>query len=261
MNKISGVIITYNEERYIEKCLSSLKDVVDEIIIIDSFSTDKTKDICLKYGAIIIEKEFTGFTDQKNFANSKTNFDYILSLDADEALSEELRKEILSTKQKELDKDGYSFNRLNNYCGKWIKHSNWYPDRKIRLFNKQKAKWIGSNNIHEVIALNNTKNEGILKGDLLHWAYDSVTEHYLKINNYTEIAAKNYIKNKNKQVSIFKIFTNPFWKFINNYFLKKGFLDGYYGFVICIFASIGTFLKYIKIREFQQNKKNHENRF
>lgn len=256
MTKISGVIITFNEEKFIENCLKSIADVVDEIVVVDSFSTDKTKEICLRYGARFVENKFVGFTDQKNFANNQAQYDYILSLDADEALSDELKKSIIAVKN-DFVHDGYSFNRLNNYCGKWIKHSNWYPDNKIRLFNRQKAEWKGENNLHEIIVLNNPKNKGNLKGDLLHWAYDSVDEHYQKVRSYTNIAAQNSFRRKpNKKIGFTKIVLNPFWKFFKNYFIKKGFLDGYHGFVICCFASFGTFLKYVKIKELQKNNSN-----
>jgi glycosyltransferase involved in cell wall biosynthesis len=254
MAKISGVIITFNEENFIEKCLQSLTNVVDEIVVIDSYSTDKTKEICLRYNVRFIENPFTGFTNQKNFANDQATYDYVLSLDADEALSDELKASILKVKDT-LTVDGYTFNRLNNYCGRWIKYSNWYPDCKIRLFNRKKAKWVGENNLHEIIVLDSPKNQMHLKGDLLHWAYDSYSEHYLKINSYTDIAAKNYVKRKPfKKQSLLKIVFSSFWKFFKNYILKKGFLDGFQGFVICSFAAFGTFLKYIKIRELQNKK-------
>lgn len=252
MTKISGVIITFNEEKFIENCLKSITGVVDEIVVVDSFSTDRTKEICLQYGVRFIENKFIGFTDQKNFANDQAQYDYILSLDADEALSEELKKSILEAKNNFVH-DGYSFNRLNNYCGKWIKHSNWYPDNKIRLFNRHKARWKGENNLHEIIVLDEPKSKENLNGDLLHWAYDSIDEHYQKVRSYTNIAAQNSFKRKpNKKIGFSKIVINPFWKFFKNYFIKKGFLDGYQGFVICCFASFGTFLKYVKIKELQQ---------
>src|SRR5690554_6758660 len=261
MTKISGVIITFNEEKFIENCLKSITGVVDEIVVVDSFSTDRTKEICLQYGVRFIENKFIGFTDQKNFANDQAQYDYILSLDADEALSEELKNSILTAKQN-LAYNGYSFNRLNNYCGKWIKHSNWYPDNKIRFFNRHKARWVGENNLHEIIVLDHPQNKANLKGDLLHWAYDSYQEHHAKVNQYTQIAAENYFKRKGnkKKISILKILSSSFWKFFKNYFLKKGFLDGFQGFVICCFASFGTFLKYIKIKELQQKIKSYENR-
>ena len=255
MTKISGVIITFNEEKFIENCLKSIIDVVDEIVVVDSFSTDKTKEICLKYGVRFVENPFEGFTTQKNFANDQAEYDYVLSLDADEALSDELKKSIIEVKNN-LESDGYSFNRLNNYCGKWIKHSNWYPDCKIRLYNRKKSKWKGENNLHEIVVLENPKSHKILKGDLLHWAYESVNDHYLKVHGYTNIASENtFRRNPNKKIGFSKIVISPFWKFFKNYFIKKGFLDGFQGFVICCFASFGTFLKHVKIRELQQNAK------
>lgn len=257
MAKISGVIITYNEEKFIEKCLQSVMDIVDEIVVVDSFSTDKTKEICLKYNVRFIENKFDGFTTQKNFANNQAKYDYVLSLDADEALSKMLKKSILNIKDN-LTADGYSFNRLNNYCGKWIKHSNWYPDNKIRLFNRNKAKWKGENNLHEIIVLDEPKNKVNLNGDLLHWAYESINEHYLKVHSYTNIAANNsFARNPKKKIGFTKIILNPFWKFFKNYFIKKGFLDGKQGFIICCFASFGTFLKYIKIMELQQKSQRN----
>jgi glycosyltransferase involved in cell wall biosynthesis len=257
MAKISGVIITFNEEKCIGRCIESIKDVVDEIVVVDSFSTDETRKICLQYGARVVERVFTGFTDQKNFADDYATYDYVLSLDADEALSEELKAEILKVKN-HLSYDGYFFNRLNNHCGQWIRYSNWYPDVKIRLYNRRKSRWYSPSNLHETVQLDDPYSKQKLEGDLLHWAYDSYSEHYLKIDNYTSLAATNYIKAGEKSIGIIKIVINPFWKFFKNYFIKKGFLDGFEGFVICAFAGISTFLKYIKIRELQ--KIQNENR-
>ncbi len=256
MTKISGVIITFNEEKSIENCLKSLVGVVDEIVVIDSFSTDRTKEICKAYNVGVIQQKFLGFTDQKNFAMSKAKYDYVLSLDADEALSKQLSDEILKAKNN-LEFDGYSFNRLNNYCGTWIKHSGWYPDNKIRLFNRKKAHWVGENNLHEIVILDDPKKHKHLKGDLLHWSYNSYGEHCVKINKYTDIAA-TAIANRKKKSSVFviKAIVNPFWKFIKNYFIKLGFLDGFQGFVICIFTAYETFLKYAKVIQLQQRKIN-----
>lgn len=252
MVKISGVVITYNEEKDIENCIQSMQGVVDEIVIVDSYSTDKTKEICLKYGTRFIENKFEGFTTQKNFANDQAKYHYVLSLDADEELSEELKKSILEVKEN-LVYDGYSFNRLNNYDGKWIRHSNWYPDRKIRMFNRKKARWKGENNLHEIIVLDNPKSHAVLKGDLLHWAYESIDEHYRKANDYASIAAKNsFERNPNKKIGFIKLILSPFWKFFKNYFIKRGFLDGFEGLVICTFTAFGTFLKYSKIKELQR---------
>lgn len=254
MGKISGVIITYNEEEFIGNCIKSLQGVVDEIVVIDSYSTDKTKEICLNYDVRFVENAFSGFTDQKNFANSQASYDFVLSLDADEELSPTLRESILMVKDN-LEFDGYSFNRLNNYCGKWLKHSGWYPDCKIRLFNPTKASWKGDNNIHEIIELNNPQSHKHLNGDLLHWAYKSFSAHCLKINKYSDIAARNIVlRNPAKRVSMFKVLFNPFWKFFKNYFIKRGFLDGFAGFTVCMFSAFETFMKYAKIRQLQSNK-------
>ena len=144
MPKISAVIITFNEEKYIEKCISSLEEIADEIIVVDSFSTDRTEDICGKFNVRFSKHKFDGYVEQKNYAMSLASYPYILSLDADEALSDELKKSILGIKDN-LKYDGYIFNRLNNYCGKWIKHSRWYPDKHLRLFNSAKGKWTGPN--------------------------------------------------------------------------------------------------------------------
>lgn len=251
MTKISGVVIAFNEEKYIEQCVQSMLGVVDEIVVIDSFSTDRTKEICLKYNVNFIEQKFLGYIEQKNFANTQAKYDYILSLDADEALSDGLKKEILSLKKKKTLAEGYWVNRLNNYCGTWVKHSHWYPDKRIRFFKKNSGEWQGGNPHDFYTMYPNTKTERI-KADILHWAYDSISEHYLKIDNFTTIAAHSYIKNKNKKVGFVKIVLNPFWKFFQGYFLKKGFLDGFQGFVICTFSAITTFLKYIKIKELQK---------
>lgn len=255
MDKISCVIITFNEEKYIENCIQSVLGIADEIVIVDSYSTDKTKNICERYNVRFIENSFEGFTTQKNFANNQANYDYVLSLDADEILSKELKLSIIEAKKNLTLVDGYSFNRLNNYCGKWIRFSNWYPDSKIRLYNRKKSKWKGENNLHEKIVLENPESHKHLKGDLLHWAYESINEHYLKIQGYTNIASRNsYQRNPNKKIGFLKLVLNPFWKFLKNYIFKKGFLDGQEGFFICCFASFGTFLKYVKIIELQ--KKN-----
>src|SRR5690606_37898430 len=130
--------------------------------------------------------------------------------------------------------DGYSFNRRNNHCGKWLKY-NWYPDCKIRLYNRKKSKWKGEMNLHEIVVLDNPKSHNHLKGDLLHWAYQNYGEHYLKIDKYTSIAAKFYVLNKNKKVGLTKIVISPFWNFFRTYIIKGGFLDGFEGFVIAQF--------------------------
>ena len=251
MIKLSGVIITYNEEEHIEKCLVSLIDVVDEIIVLDSFSTDNTQQICEKFNARFVQHEFLGYIEQKNYALSLATHNYILSLDGDEALSETLKKSILETKIN-WNFDGYFCNRMNNYCGQWIKHSDWYPDRKLRLFKKGSGEWKGINP-HDSYALKVGKTYGSLNGDLLHWIYKDYIEHNLKVETFSTIAAESYFK-LGKKSSILKIIYRPIWAFVKAYFFRLGFLDGLNGFIICVQTYNVTFLKYIKL--YQLWKKN-----
>lgn len=251
MIKLSGVIITYNEEEHLEKCLKSLIDVVDEIIVVDSFSTDKTQEICSHYKVRFIQNPFEGYIEQKNFALSLVKHDYILSLDGDEALSESLKKSILEVK-KNWHFDGYYCNRLNNYCGQWIRHSDWYPDRKLRLFKKGSGEWKGINP-HDRYTLKKGLKAGKLKGDLLHWVYRDYNEHKLKVERFSTIAANAYYKLGIKS-SLLKIIFRPFWAFFKAYFLRLGFLDGLNGFIICVQTYNITFLKYIKLYKLNRTK-------
>ncbi|MDO5977537.1 glycosyltransferase family 2 protein [Flavivirga spongiicola] len=251
MIKLSGVIITYNEEEHLEKCLKSLVGVVDEIVVVDSFSTDKTPEICEAYNVKFIQNKFEGYIEQKNYALSHAKYDYILSLDGDEALSDTLKKSILYTKE-HWNFDGYYCNRLNNYCGQWIKHSDWYPDKKLRLFKKGNGEWKGINP-HDRYTLKEGLKAGKLKGDLLHWIYRDYREHNLKVENFSSIAAQAYF-DLGKKSSLWKILFNPTWAFFKAYFLRLGFLDGLNGFVICVQTFNVTFLKYIKLYRLHQNK-------
>lgn len=251
MIKLSGVIITFNEERNIERCLQSLVNVVDEIVVVDSFSTDRTKEICKRFNVIFIEQEFLGYIEQKNFALTKATHDYVVSLDGDEALSEELQKSILAAKSN-WKFDGYYCNRYNNFCGQWIKHSDWYPNKKLRVFDRRKAKWKGINP-HDNVLLNDSKAKiGQLKGDILHWTYQSYSEFNKKTEYFSTIAAKAYF-DKGKKSSFFKIWFNPTWAFFKAYIIRLGFLDGINGYVICAQTANITFLKYTKLWELQKS--------
>ena len=241
MPKLSVVIITFNEERNIGRCLESVKDIADEIVVVDSLSTDETKTICENYGVKFIEHEFEGHIKQKNFAISQANFPHQLSLDADEALSEELKTEIIKAKE-DWQQDGYRMNRLSNYCGKWIKHSGWYPDTKLRLYDSRKGSWTGMDP-HDKFEPEKGNSIGKLRGDILHYTYYTIEEHILQANKFSTIAANELV---GKRIYLFKVFLNPIAKFIRNYFFHLGFLDGFYGFLICQITANETFLKYIK---------------
>ncbi len=251
MIKISGVIITFNEEEHLEKCLKSLVSIVDEIVVVDSFSTDKTPEICTAYNVRFIQNKFEGYIEQKNYALSHAKYDYILSLDGDEALSETLKESILKVKENWVF-DGYYCNRLNNYCGQWIKHSDWYPDKKLRLFKKGNGEWKGLNP-HDTYTLKKGLKSGKLKGDLLHWIYRDYHEHNQKVENFSSIAAKAYF-DVGKKSSLWKILFNPSWAFFKAYFLRLGFLDGLNGLIICVQTFNVTFLKYIKLYRLQKMK-------
>jgi glycosyltransferase involved in cell wall biosynthesis len=255
MIKLSGVIITFNEDKNIKKCLQSLVNVVDEIVVIDSYSTDNTKSICSTYNVKFIEQKFLGYVEQKNFALTQASNDFIVSLDGDEALSETLQKSIIALKNN-WNFNGYYCNRFNNFCGQWIKHSDWYPNKKLRVFDKRKAQWKGINP-HDTIVLNDTNDKtGNLKGDILHWTYQTYSEFNQKTEYFSTIAAKAYY-DLGKKAPFWKIVFNPTWAFFKAYVLRLGFLDGLNGFVICIQTANITFLKYTKLKELIKNKKLH----
>ena len=251
--QISVVVISYNEERNLGRCLASVQEIADEIIVLDSFSTDGTVAIAERYGAKVFTNAFKGHIEQKNLALNYASNRWVLSLDADEAIDVFLKQSILDLKQRGPDDNiaGYRMNRLTNYCGKWIKHSGWYPDTKTRLFNKTTGKW-GGENPHDKWEAAGTKF-GKLKGDLLHYSFYTINEHLQKIERYTEIAAKQRIS-KGKRYNLLKIGTVPVWVFILNYIFRLGFMDGYYGYIVCKLQAFETWLKYNKVRIYSQDQ-------
>lgn len=252
MIKLSAVIITFNEERHIAQCLQSLINVVDEIVVVDSYSTDATKRICADFKVTFVQQKFLGYIEQKNFALSQASYNYIVSLDGDESLSETLQQSIKDLKT-EWEFDGYYANRLNNFCGQWIKHSDWYPNKKLRVFDRRKAEWTGINP-HDHIELHDKKAKtGHLKGDILHKTYQSYSEFNQKTEYFSSIAAQAYF-DKGKTAPVWRIVWNPTWAFFKAYVLRLGFLDGFNGFVISVQTANITFLKYSKLRELYRTK-------
>ena len=252
MPEISAVIITFNEERYIGRCISSLEGIADEIIVVDSFSTDGTREICLKYNVKFSQHRFEGYVEQKNYAMSVAANKWILSLDADEALSDESRRSILEIKDN-LNHEGYIFNRLNNYCGKWIRYSRWYPDRHMRLFDRTKGRWTGLNP-HDSFRLDKGNRSLRLKGDIHHIFYESIEEHVEKTNRFSTISADAYFRAGRKAGPLTAHF-HMAWSFFRSFILNAGFLDGYYGYMGCMISAMGTFLKYSKLRNLQYQAK------
>lgn len=242
--KISVAIITLNEEKNIARCLESVIGIADEVVVVDSFSTDQTKEICLKYGVNFIEHPFAGHIEQKNYALEQAKYDHVLALDADESLTEELRQEIIKTKRN-WSADGYKLNRLTNYRGQWIKHSGWYPDRKLRLFDRRMAKW-GGQNPHDKVIIGEGAKIVNLKGDMLHYFSYNLKQHMDQINKYTDIAMREMWA-KGKKTSVLAILVKPPFRFVKTYFFQMGFLGGFNGLLIAVLSSFTVFLKYTKL--------------
>ena len=250
MIPLSVVIITFNEEHNIGRCLRSVRGVADEIVVVDSFSTDRTQEICREFDVRFIQHPFEGHIEQKNYAITQATHPHILSLDADEALSDELRASIHQALQN-WKYDGYSFNRLTSYCGKWIRHSGWYPDRKLRLWDSRKGRWTGMNP-HDRYELEKGSTRGHLRGDLLHYTFHTIGQHLDTVNKFSEAGARAlYLRGKKSNT--LKIIVKATAKFIRNYFLKLGFLDGYYGYLICRISAFSTMIRYAKLKEMRKN--------
>ena len=248
--QLSAVIITFNEERNIGRCLDSLAGVADDVVVVDSYSTDRTEQICREKGARFVQHEFEGHIEQKNFALSQAQFPHVLSLDADEALSDLLRQSVLAAKA-DWRFDAWSMNRLTNYCGQWIHHSGWYPDRKVRLFERRLGAWGGSNP-HDKVVMHLGCTEGHLPGDLLHYSYYSVEEHYERARKYAGIAARA-MHARGQRGSRMRLIINPAVKFVRNYFIRCGFLDGRAGWTICRITALETYWKYRELLRLQKS--------
>lgn len=246
MHTISAVIITRNEASNIERCLASIADLVNEIIVVDSGSTDKTEEICIQFNATFLHREWSGYGEQKNYGNGLATGDYILSIDADEALSETLKKNIREAQLVGFANLSYSFNRITNYCGQWIKHGGWYPDVKTRLWKKGMAKWVG--NIHEKLVLDKEDTRHLI-GDLYHYSYPDMETHITRSIAYAQLGAKK-MYDSGKNVSVLKLIYGPAFTFFRKYILRLGILDGYYGFVIAKNASFCNFYKYALLRNY-----------
>jgi len=252
MIKLSVIIISLNEERNIRRCLSSVKALADEIMILDSFSTDKTKEIAEGYGARVVQKEFEGYVPARRTVESLAKYDYILAIDADEALSDELHNSIVELKKNWTD-DGYFIARRTNYCGKWINHSGWYPDRKLRLYKKGSGYWDGKY-VHEKYTLSSNKTIGKLNGDLLHYSYYNESDHWKRTEKYAELSALELFE-ASRRSSFFHAYFKAAVKFIRVYFFNLGFLDGKKGYAICKITAWGTFKKYALLLGMKKERK------
>ncbi len=251
MELLSVVIITYNEEKNIGRCIDSVKDVADEIVVLDSFSTDRTVQIAETKGAFVYRQKFAGYGAQKNKALEFAKNNYVLSLDADEALDDTLKASILKAKEG-FAFSAYKMSRCAYYSGKFIKHGTWYPETKIRLFDKRLLKWEGLD-IHEKIVLPPTMAVYPLKGDILHYICDTNEDHVRRSNNFSTLAAQSLYK-AGKKTNWLKILASPIWFFLNDYILRAGFLSGYQGWMIAKNQTRYHFLKYAKLYKLQKTK-------
>jgi glycosyltransferase involved in cell wall biosynthesis len=251
MERLSAVIIAFNEENNIARCINSLKNITAEIIIVDSFSTDNTAKIARDLGANVIQKKWEGYSAAKNTGDNAATSHYIISLDADEAVSKTLENSILN--QLKLGLNGtYSFNRLTNYCGTWIKGSGWYPDKKIRIFPKSNCYWEGS--IHEYLVQKTPQKNTHLKGDLLHYSYTSAVQHRQKADKYSVLKAAE-MHEKGRKSSKLKAFFSAIFRFISMYIFKYGFIDGRAGFQIALISAKSNYFKYTELLRLNQSAK------
>lgn len=245
MEKLSIVIITFNEEKNIKACLEAVVGLSDDIIVVDSFSTDETRTICESYSNVnFVLHKWEGYAKQKNFANSLVKNKFLLSLDADEVISPELRSSIENT---ESFNAAYEFSRLTNYCGSWVHHSGWYPDAKIRIFPKEGSYWEGDF-VHETLVIPDRLKVIRLIGDLHHYSYHRIEDHYNQIEKYSTLHAEKMM-HAGKKADFLKQYISPSFKFFRTYFLQLGFLDGKAGYDIARISAKAVRLKYHKLKQ------------
>lgn len=242
--KISASVIVYNEEANIRELCESLK-WVDEIVIVDSFSSDRTKEIAAEFTDRIFDHEFKGFKDKHEFADSKTTGDWILWMDADERVTPELREEIEALKDRTDLPDGFEIPRRTWFAGRWIKHSGWYPDHQMRLYRKDASYWDGIAP-HEIAWVKGGVER--LSGHILHYTKKDLSEYHRTIDSYTTLAA-GALEKKGRVSSASRMFYSSIAGFLRSYIAKQGFRDGVQGLMIAMFTAYGVFLKYAKLWE------------
>jgi glycosyltransferase involved in cell wall biosynthesis len=239
--RLSGCVITYNEADRIEACLRSIA-FCDEIVVVDSHSTDATREIATRLGARVIERDWPGFRSQKQFAVDTASNDWVLCLDADERLSARLRAEIEDLRERGFEgHSGWSVPRITDYFGRFLRHGNAYPDRLIRLFNRLHGGWTGEE-IHE-----NTRVKGSvgrLHGHLEHYSYRSLTDHHNRMQRYADLMA-HALYARGKRCGLAKVLVNPQWRFLRGYFIRLGFLDGWRGLVFALVEANYVRRKYL----------------
>lgn len=247
---LSVVIITRNEESEIEECLESVS-WADEIVLVDSHSTDRTVEIAKRFTDRVVTRDFTGFTDQKRYATSLAAGPWILNIDADERVGEALKSEIVTLLDRNLSVNGYTIPRLTWYIGRFIRHSGWYPDRKLRLFRKDRGEWRGGR-VHESLHVDGPV--GNLSHPLLHYSFRTLNDHFRTIDHFTRLGAEDLI-DRGKRGNLFDLLFRPPFTFLKCLILRLGFLDGWRGFLIASLSAKHTWLKYRRARKMAREKK------
>lgn len=252
--QFSLAIITLNEERNIERCIRSVP-FANDVVVLDSGSQDRTIEIARRMGARVSTGPWRGYGKQKTRAAALGQYDWVLSLDADEALSEEAQESLKELLEKgELDKAAYSFPRKTWHLGRWLKHGGCYPDRQLRFFNKAQCQWTDSE-VHEELK---APSVGKLRGDINHWSFLNVAHQVNTINKYSGLRALD-MSRSGKKFGYIKLLVKPFSRFMQNYFFKLGFLDGLAGFEVAMVSSFSYFLRLIKLKELSDQKRNASN--
>jgi glycosyltransferase involved in cell wall biosynthesis len=250
MEKISVTIITKNEEANIRECLESVR-WADEIVVVDSGSSDQTLEICNQYQAKVYQEDWQGFARQKNSAVAKTRNEWVLSVDADERVPKELQEEIANVLRRNSSVDGYFLARKNFFLGKWIKHCGWYPDYTLRLFRKDLG-YFEEREVHERVKVQG--KVGYMQYPLEHFTYRSISDFIQRLDRYASLAARE-MKKEGRRFRYIDLFFRPPFTFIQMYLLRTGFLEGYFGFLLSILYSFYTFAKYSKLKEIENIEK------
>ncbi len=243
--------MTFNEERKIRRCLESVR-WCDEIVILDSFSTDRTVEICREYTDRVVQQSWLGYVGQRNQLRELATGPWVLVLDSDEEVSPGLRDEI----QAELERDsgdvaGYEFPRLVYFIGKWIRHGEWYPDMKLRLFRKSLGRSEGQEPHDRIVVSGRVKR---LRNPLWHYTYDDMSDQIATLNRFSTIASQQRFV-EDKRFRWGSLLLHSMFRFIKCYFIRRGFLDGAHGFMIAVVNSFGVFMKYAKLWELERRQK------
>jgi glycosyltransferase involved in cell wall biosynthesis len=248
VRQVSGVLITFNEETKVESALESLAPVCDEIIVVDSLSTDQTPDICRRFADRFVQREWAGYRDQKQFAADLARSDWILSLDADERLSAELQESLRIWKKETSEGPaGFYLPRVSFFLGRWIRHTTWYPDWQLRLYRKSAGRWVGGH-VHESVAVDGPTDR--LSGHIEHFTYSSLSEYLKQLERFSELAALDYWEH-GRRTGLGRLLLSPPLVFLKNFLIKAGFLDGMPGLMVSFLAATSTFFKLARLWELQ----------